>query len=133
MDYRSQVIEAHNHETGRFDSTGHVDCCRVIGAAVEASMKLAYRPQVGRMVVPLVVQSASNLTSVVFKDVKLARERRVVKRLAVQVFPDDAAFALRIVTESMKRLQKHPYNLEVCATEMRSCIELGNAILNLRF
>ena len=132
MDYRSQVIEAHNHETGRFDSTGHVDCCRVIGAAVEASLKLAYRPQVGRMVVPL-VQSASNLTSVVFQDVNLARERRVVKRLLVQVFPDDAAFALRIVTESMKRLQKHPYNLKVCATHMRFCSELGNAVLNPRF
>ena len=100
---------------------------------MEASLKLAYRPQVGRMVVPLVVQSASNLTSVVFKDVKLARERRVVKRLAAQVFPDDAAIALRIVTESMKRLQKHPYNLKVCATDMRFCIELGNAILNPRF
>ena len=133
MDYRSHVIEARNHETRWFHSTYHVDCCRVIGAAVEASLKLAYRPQVGRMVVPLVVQSASNLTSVVFQDVELARERRVVKRVAVRAFPDDAAFALRIVTESMKRLQKHPYNLEVCATDVRSCIELGNAILNPRF
>ena len=127
------MIEARNHETGRFDSTCYVDSCRVIGAAVEASLKLAYRPQVGRMVVPLVLQSASNLTSVVFKDVELARERCVVKRVAVRAFPDDAAFALRVVTESMKRLQKHPYNLEVCATDMRFCIELGSAILNLRF
>lgn len=128
MDYRSHVIEARSRETGQFDANCRVDSCRVIGVAVEASLKMAYRPQVGRMVVPLVVQSAANLNSVVFKDVRLAGKPRLLKRLAVQVFPDDAAFAFRIVVESIKRLQNHPYNLEVCAADIGLCIELGTVI-----
>ena len=133
MDYNSHVILARCRETGLFDPKCRVDSCRVIGTCVETSLKLAYRPQVGHMVIPLAVQSPLNLTTVVFKDVKLAREHRVMKRLAVLASPDDAASALRIVTESMKRLQGHPYHLEVCATDKRFCIELGSVFLDLGF
>ena len=66
MDYRRQAILTRS-KSGKFER--RVDACQVVGAAVESSLKLAYRPQVGLLPVPLAFQQPVHIPRVSLRDV----------------------------------------------------------------
>lgn len=110
MDYRRQAILTRS-KNGKFES--RVSACQVVGAAVESSLKLAYRPRVGSLPVPLAFQQPVDIPTVSLKDVLPPGHTRAKASHDVQVFPRDAELALKVSKECVSKFQLPPYNLEV--------------------
>ena len=68
MDYKHAQAQTRG-STGRFDG-GDVGSCQAVGAAVEKALRLAHRPAVGSLPVPLVCQSTGMIPCVVLHDVR---------------------------------------------------------------
>ena len=68
VDYKTACILARSLKTSEFDEN-RVGSCHVIGVVAEASLKLAYRPKVGCLPCPLLLQSSEMFPNVDFHDV----------------------------------------------------------------
>jgi len=135
MDYTRHKIQACSPATKKFDGEYFVNSTLVVGALVEASMRLAYRPAIGTLQVPLVAQSPQTFTKVDLKNVIPPGASKAVKSFPVKAFRDDVDKALRILREGMGKLQEEPYRLEVAAVDHTggsSCPTSHDTLMNTR-
>lgn len=91
------------------------DCC-VVGKSAEHALKLAYRPEVGRLPIPLPLQRAADLEILLVSQTR-QDGRPSLRPVSVRVPPSVATLALRVATEAVQRLQGPPYNLEVLSVD----------------
>ena len=117
MDYKTCRILVRSKRTGKFEDDSKVEACLVVGSVVETSLKLAYRPQLRTLPIPLIIQGPSCFPAVTIKDVLPPEYKRAVPSLSVTAHPSDATLGLKVVTESMTLLLQSPYNLEVCTAD----------------
>ena len=93
-----------------------LDDCNVVGRSAEHAWKLAFRPAIGRLPIPLSLQRAADLeilpVSQVWHD-----GRPSPRSVSVRVPSNVASLALRVATEAVQRLQGPPYNLVVLAAD----------------
>jgi len=115
-DYKSRRILARSLRTGAFDENC-VGSCHVIGVVAEASLKLAYRPKVGCLPCPVLLQSSEMFPSVDFHDVLLQGEATARTTLNVKVYATDADRALSLLRALLTKLQSYPYHLEVLSVD----------------
>jgi hypothetical protein len=116
------------------DARHALDTCCVVGKAVEASLKLAYRPQVGIAPIPLQCQTAADLATMEIADVVL-EGTHLARRVHVKVPVADATLAIKVAKEVVTSLQRQPYNLEVLTvdhTGPSSCAVPHDLIMSTR-
>lgn len=93
-----------------------VNTCCVVGMAVEQSWKLAYKPQVGTVPIPLHCQAAADLATVHISDV-IPEGEHSARRVQLAVPTADATLALKVAKDVVAMLQGQPYNLEVLTAD----------------
>ena len=116
VDYKTACILVRSLKTGEFDEN-RVGSCHVIGVVAEASLKLAYRPKVGCLPCPVLLQSSEMFPNVDFHDVLLQGETKARNTLNVKVYPKDAVRALSLLRDLLTKLQSYPYHLEVLSVD----------------
>ena len=112
MDYKKNAIQVRNPKSKKFEGDV-VDSSLIIGAVVEASLKMAYRPLPPDIPTPISLQSASVHKTVLLKDVIPPGYTSAQRTWDVKVFPRDAELAIVIVKDALSSLMGAPYNLEV--------------------
>ena len=117
VDYKARCILTRDKTFGEFLNEGRVRSCCVVGAVVEACLRLAYRPAIDCLPFPLALQTSALFLDVQLRDVLLKGEAQVRKTLAVKVYSEDADLALAVVRAAVGTLQQHPYNLEVLSVD----------------
>lgn len=90
-------------------------CC-LLGKAVEAALKLAYRPGVGQLPIPLQCQAPCDLREVTFSDVLREGERRA-SAVTVKVSLQMAEQATKIAMDVVAKLKGRPFHLEVLTVD----------------
>ena len=115
MDYKRSKIVIRS-KNGCFENE-RVSSCSVVGSLVEASLRLAYRPRVGEMPVPLSLQRPAHFPVVALRDVLPPGYQRAASSIDVKVYPADAELALAVAKDGVSKLQRPPYNLEVNAAD----------------
>ena len=116
IDYRWRLIQVRIRSNGEF-AGDVVGSCHVLGAVVEASLRLAYRPEVGSLPHPLAMQSAVLFPVVMLRDVLLAGEMHARKSLEVKVYPEDAYLTLAVARSGLLKLQCCLNYLEVLSVD----------------
>ena len=133
MNYKEHAILVRSKHNGKFES--RVECCRVVGAALEACLRLAYRPAVGAIPVPLQFLTPEHITAVALRDVLPPGYHAPVQTWTTQVFPEDAQLALTVLRDGLSKLVSPPYNLEVNTcdhTGASTCPTAHDVILSTR-
>jgi hypothetical protein len=113
--YRAICLETKNRQ-GIFDGQ-RVDSCQVIGKGVEVCLKLAYRPAVGLIPVPLPLQTSSLVPSVHLHDIFVPGHSKASPSLLVKVFPSDAQKAIDISQDVVQKLMGPPWHLQVLSVD----------------
>ena len=120
MDYKKNAIQVRNPKSKKFEGDV-VDSSLIIGAVVEASLKMAYRPLPTDISTPISLQSASVHKTVLLKDVIPPGYTSAQRTWDVKVFPRDAELAIVFVKDSLSSLMGAPYNLEVLRVDHSNC------------
>ena len=135
VDYKASCILTRDKTSGEFLNEGRVRSCCVVGAVVEACLRLAYRPAIDCLPFPLALQTSALFLDVQLRDVLLKGEAQVRKTLAVKVYSEDADLALAVVRAAVGTLQQHPYNLEVLSVDHTggsSCLSSHDLLMTPR-
>jgi hypothetical protein len=120
MDYKKNCIQVRSPKTKRFEGD-LVGSSLIVGAVVEAVLKLAYRPLPTDFPTPVSLQNASVHRTVLLKDVIPPGYNAPQKTWDVKVFPRDAELALTIVNDALSSLMSAPYNLEILTADHSNC------------
>ena len=115
LNYKAVVLLTRNKQ-GAFDGE-KVGSCQVVGKAVEVSLKLAYRPAIGVLPVPLRLQTSSLLPVVALHDIRLPGSQRASKSVDVKCFPSEAEKAIEINKAGLKKLMGPPWHLQVLTAD----------------
>ena len=92
-----------------------ITSCVVVGKGVEASWKLAYRPERNKLPIPVELQTINDLSEVTFSNVWEGEQP--LGRQRVQMTVKDAALAIRISQGVLREFAKAPYSLQVLTTD----------------
>lgn len=135
MDYKQHQILTRSKKTGKFEKDSRVDSCLIVGSAVEAYLRLSYRPAVGVMPLPLQFCKPCHLKSVDLRDVLPPEYERAVKSWPTKVSHKDAQLALDVLQDGLSKLMSPPYNLEVLTCDhggATSCDTSHDSLLSTR-
>jgi hypothetical protein len=116
MNYKEHAIRVKDPKTGHFNAGHTVGSSLVVGAVVEAALKLAHRPSPNELPVQIALQTPHMHETVCLKDVIPPGSSRQ-QNCKVKVFPKDASLALDILVNFLGKLMDGPYNLEVLTVD----------------
>ena len=108
MDYKQHKILARSKKTGKFEEDSRVRSCLSVGSGVEAYLRLAYRPAVGAMPVPLQFFKPEQVTTVALRDVLPPRYQRAARSWDPKDFPKDAQLTLKVAQGGLSELPSQP-------------------------
>ena len=111
MDYLKKNLSCKARNGRKIDITAYV----VIGKAVECCWKLAYRPEVGFLPIPVEVQRPFDIQTVTFS--RLYLDDAWIGRKPVLVHEKDAVMALKIAREVMCVFFAPPYSMQVLTSD----------------